>query len=318
MCLPIAARSGTHCHVRIEPTLRRLAGRQHGLLTIAQVREHGWSRTAWYRACDAGLLVPLAPAVAALVGAPSTPEQRILAAILARKHPASASHRSAAYLWGVEIMGTDPVDIATDDRVCRLELPWVRTHNPRDLDDLRPVRRRGIPTTNPLRVLLDLGQVAPDAVLGTLEHFAVEGLVTGKAVRGALVRHGRKGRHGVGALRAAFDAFVVDGALPDSRLERAMSALLVAHGLPPALFHPRILGYEVDFAYLEDKVILECDGWANHGRDRRQFERDRERDAALVAAGWIVLHFTWAQITRRPAAVARSIRRVLDERSKAP
>jgi very-short-patch-repair endonuclease len=303
--------------VRIEPTLRRLAGRQHGLLTIAQVRDHGWSRTAWYRACDAGLLVPLAPAVAALVGAPATPEQRVLAAILACKRPASASHRSGAYVWGVDIKGTDPVDIATDDRACRLELPWVRTHNPRDVDDLRPVRRRGIPTTNPLRVLLDLGQVAPDDVLKALEHFAVEGLVTGKAVRGALARHGRKGRHGVGALRAAFDAFAIDGALPDSELERAMGALLGAHDLPQAVFHPRILGYEVDFAYLEEKVILECDGWSNHGLDRRQFERDRERDAALMAAGWIVLRFTWTQITRRPASVARSIRRVLDERSKA-
>jgi very-short-patch-repair endonuclease len=304
--------------VRIEPTLGRLAGRQHGLLTASQVRDHGWSRTAWYRACDAGLLIPLAPAVAALVGAPATPEQRILAAVLARRRPASASHRSAAYLWGVDIEGTDPVDITVDDRVCRLVLPWVQSHNPRDVDDLRPVRRRGIPTTNPLRVLVDLGQVAPDAVRGALEHFAVEGLVTGKAVRAALVRHGRKGRHGVGALRAAFDAWAIDGALPDSELERAMGALLAAHDLPPAVFHPRILGYEVDFAYLEEQVILECDGWAIHGLDRRQFERDRERDSALIAAGWVVLHYTWAQITRRPAWVARSIRSVLHNRSKAP
>jgi very-short-patch-repair endonuclease len=304
--------------MRIEPILRRLAGRQHGLLTIAQVGDHGWSRTAWYRACDAGLLIPFAPAVAALVGAPATPEQRILAAILTRKRPASASHRSGAYVWGVDIEGADPVDIATDDRACRLELPWVRTHNPRDLDDLRPVRRRGIPTTNPLRVLLDLGQVAPDAVLRALEHFAFEGLVTGKAVRGALVRHGRKGRHGIGALRAALDAFAIGGALPDSELERAMGDLLAAHGLPPAVFHPRILGYEVDFAYLDEKVILECDGWESHGLDRRQFERDRERDSVLLAAGWVVLHLTWAQITRRPATVARSIRQVLARRSKTP
>jgi very-short-patch-repair endonuclease len=136
----------------------------------------------------------------------------------------------------------------------------------------------------------------------------VEGLVAGKPVRGAL-RHGRKGRHGIGARRAAFDAFAIDGARPDSELERVMSALLAANDLPAAVFHPRILGDEIDFPYLEEKVILECDGWANRGRDRRQFERDRERDAALIGAGWVVLHFTWAQITRRPAWVARSVRR---------
>ena len=82
-----------------------------------------------------------------------------------------------------------------------------------------------------------------------------------------------------------------------------------------AVFHPRILGYEVDFAYVEERVILECDGWASHGLDRKQFERDRERDQLLIAAGWVVLHFTWAQIARRPAWVAQSIRRVLEERS---
>ncbi len=253
--------------------------------------------------------------MAALVGAPATPEQRILAAVLARSRPASASHRSAAYLWGVDVRGIDPVDITATDRACRLALPWVRTHNPRDLDDLRPVQRQGIPTTNPLRVLLDLGQVAPDALLPALEHFVVEGLVTAGAVRGALVRHGRKGRHGITALRSAVDAWAIDGALPDSELERMMGALLDAHHLPPAVFHPRILGYEVDFAYMEEKVILECDGWASHGLDRKQFERDRERDQLLIAAGWVVLHFTWAQIARRPAWVAQSIRRVLEERS---
>jgi very-short-patch-repair endonuclease len=301
--------------MRIETSLTRLAGRQHGLLTLTQVIDHSWSRTAWYRACDAGLLTPLAPGVAALVGAPPTPEQRILAAILARTRPASASHRSAAFLWGVDIEGVDPVDITATDRACRLVLPWVRTHNPRDLADLRPVRRHGIPTTNPLRVLLDLGQVAPDAVLPTLEHFVVEGLVTAKAVHGALVRHARKGRHGISALRAACDAWAIDGALPDSELERRMGSLLKDHGLPPALFHPRILGYEVDFAYLREKVVLECDGWTSHGLDRRQFERDRQRDAVLVAAGWVVLHFSWAQITLRPDWVAQAIRRVLEKRS---
>ncbi len=303
--------------MRIEPSLRRLANRQHGLLTLTQALDLGWSRAAWYRACDAGLLVPMAPAVTALVGAPPTPEQRILAAIVAQHHPASASHRSAAYLWGVDVQGTDPVDITASNRVCRLVLPWVRTHNPRDLDDLRPVRRRGIPTTNPLRVLLDLGQVAPDSLLPALEHFVVEGLVTTAAVRGALVRHARKGRHGITALRTAFDAWAIDGVLPDSELERRMSALLRAHDLPPAAFHPRILGHEVDFAYLEEKVILECDGWANHGLDRRQFERDRARDQTLIAAGWVILRFTCAQITRRPTWVGQSIRRVLEDRSTA-
>ena len=65
------------------------------------------------------------------------------------------------------------------------------------------------------------------------------------------------------------------------------------------------------------RVVLECDGWDTHGRDRRQFERDRARDATLIAAGWVVLRFTWIQITRRPAWVASIIRRTVVTRRRA-
>ena len=178
--------------MRYSLDLRRVAARQHGLVTLEQAVADGWSRATWYRACTGGGLGLVAPAVAALPGAPDTPEQRILAAILARGGRAIASHRSAAYLWGVDIDGANPVDITGADRGCRPALGWVAAHNPRDVDDLRPVQRHGIPTTNPLRVLVDLGQVAPSAVTAALEHFLAEGLVDLRSVRAALVRHARK------------------------------------------------------------------------------------------------------------------------------
>ena len=180
--------------MRYSLDLRRVAARQHGLVTLEQAVADGWSRATWYRAvrrrCGSACV---APAVAALPGAPDTPEQRILAAILARGGRAIASHRSAAYLWGVDIDGANPVDITGADRGCRPALDWVAAHNPRDVDDLRPVQRHGIPTTNPLRVLVDLGQVAPSAVTAALEHFLAEGLVDLRSVRAALVRHARQG-----------------------------------------------------------------------------------------------------------------------------
>jgi very-short-patch-repair endonuclease len=303
--------------MRYSLDLRRVAARQHGLVTLEQAVADGWNRATWYRACTGGGLLLLAPTVAALPGAPDTPEQRILAAILAGGDRAIASHRSAAYLWGVDIDGANPVDISGASRGCRPALGWVAAHNPRDLDDLRPVQRRGIPTTNPLRVLVDLGQVAPSAVTAALEHYLAEGLVDHRSVRAALVRHARPGRHGISALRAALDVATIDDVPADSDLERAMARLLAVHGLPPAQFHARILGFEVDFAIVPERVVLECDGWTSHGLDRVQFERDRRRDAALAAAGWIVLRFTWTQITHRPAWVAEAIRRTLLQRAPA-
>ena len=102
---------------------------------------------------------------------------------------------------------------------------------------------------------------------------------------------------------------MLDGKPVDSVLEPAMRRLLERHHLPPAEFHPRLGGMEVDFRILDSPLILECDGWATHGRQRRQFERDRTRDADLAALGFIVLRFTYRSIVKRPAREAERIRR---------
>jgi hypothetical protein len=300
----------------LSPLLRRRAAHQHGLITREQFLASGRGRDAWYRAHRRDDLIGLAPGVAALPGAPATPERAILVGVLAAGEGALASHRSGAYLWGAEIGSGGPVDVTTPNRNRRVVLPGLRLHTPTDLDDLRPVRRRGIPTTNPLRVLLDLGQVEPGAVSGALERFMVGGWVTRRSVAAALQRHARPGRHGVRTLRDAYDAWAIDDKPPDSALELAMVRLLSRFGLPPAVFHPIVLGRELDFAYFRERVVIECDGWEGHGLDRQRFECDRARDAALVASGWVVLRFTWRQITHRPARVAEAIRVTLLERSR--
>jgi hypothetical protein len=53
--------------------------------------------------------------------------------------------------------------------------------------------------------------------------------------------------------------------------------------------HPRL---EVDFYWPTHHLIVELDGWETH-RTRAAFEQDRRRDAALTAAGWRVVRFTW-------------------------
>ena len=58
-------------------------------------------------------------------------------------------------------------------------------------------------------------------------------------------------------------------------------------------------------------MVLECDGWEFHAKTRRQQERDAARDAVLATAGYVVVRFTFHQITRRPAEQARRIAAVL-------
>jgi very-short-patch-repair endonuclease len=178
-------------------------------------------------------------------------------------------------------------------------------------------------------MLVDLGQVAPGVVLPALQHVLLTGLASRSAVHALLERHGRRGRHGVRALRQATGArhgratrshqptWAIGDRPPDSVLELRMASILREHQLHAAEFHGRVLGYEVDFAIRQHRLILECDGWEAHGRDPRQFERDREKDAVLAAAGWLVLRFTWLRISRQPGWVASTVRSVIAARRAA-
>ncbi|MEZ5217391.1 MAG: DUF559 domain-containing protein [Ilumatobacteraceae bacterium] len=254
-----------------------------------------------------GRLVMVFDRVARLSGSPETPAQRIRAATLALPD-SIASHRSAATVWGAAICGIDPVDVIVARQAGRGPIGGIRLHHPRDRGDLRPVWWNGIPVTNPLRTLLDLGAVAPHEVVGALECFVVAGWCRPTALDAALARHARPGRNGIGALRRALRDFDREVVAPDSVLELRVAAFLRRHRLPPATFHARVAGFEVDFLIDDSPIVLECEGWRVHGRDREQFEFDRARHASLVAAGHVVVRITWRALTTEPERIATEIR----------
>ena len=64
----------------------------------------------------------------------------------------------------------------------------------------------------------------------------------------------------------------------------------------------------IDVALVGARIAIEIDGWAYHS-DIARFQRDRHRQNDLIVAGWTVLRFTWADITRRPEYVINVIRR---------
>lgn len=116
------------------------------------------------------------------------------------------------------------------------------------------------------------------------------------------------------ALREAIEGLTLGSKPPDSVLETAMGKLLDRAGIGGWVFHHRVIGIELDFAFPAQRVDVEVDGWASHAK-RAQFERDRERDAELAAVGWHVMRFTWRQVTRRPEWVVSRVRSVLSDRS---
>jgi len=246
--------------------------------------------------------------VARLHGTPDTPEQAIAAAVLATAGDGLASHRSAARLWGIPRGDHERVDVVLPHRGHRRHLAGVDIHRPRDERRLAPSRRHGIRCTNLLRTLVDLGAVDPRGVSPAVGHALGAGLVDLGALESTAAQHSARGRPGTPALRAAIDEWSIDARPADSLLEVAMVRLTARFGLPPLEFHPVIEGREVDFRVIGTPILLECDGWTFHGLNRTAFEHDRESDASLTAAGWIVIRFTYRAVARSPRTTADRIR----------
>jgi len=299
--------------------LTAAAARRHGLVCRVDLAAAGRSRSSWYRAHRSGLLVPVHAGVSRLASVAPSPAQAIHAAVLATG--GLASHLSAAWLWGAEVRGFDPVDVTVARRERSPRLVGVRIHRPVDLADLRAMSRAGIATTSPLRTALDLGAVCPaTTVAAVVEHLVVHRYVSLRMLRAGLDRHRRRGRSGLGALRLVLDGWALADKPPDSTLEVAMARLLRDHRLPRAVFHHVVVvdgrRFELDFGLVRHRIALEVDGWAYHA-SRQAFEADRQRDAYLAGAGWVVLRFTWRQIRFEPGWVADQIRAVVAARPAA-
>ncbi len=102
------------------------ASAHHGVVTRQAAERAGVSRSAWYRALDAGWIAALHPNVARMHGSPTTVEQKIAAAVLAAGPGALASHGTAAFLWGLP--GAEPSTV--DLIVPRRERGPARPHLP--------------------------------------------------------------------------------------------------------------------------------------------------------------------------------------------
>lgn len=299
----------------IPAILGTLARSQHGLISWEQAADRGVSRSRWDGAIRSGVLESTGFGVCRFLGSPATDLQRVALAVLSAGPGALASHRTATRMWGVESIKWSPLDVTVTRRQRLTGRDGVVIHRPTNIGGLRAVNRLGIPTTDPLRSLLDLGGVAPAAVASSLEHFIITRLVTPQAVADYLAEHGRQGRPGVGPLRRAVEQWLFDERPPDSVLEVHVARLLAAYDLRGWVAQVRIGRYRVDFAHRETKTILEIDGWAFH-RQRGAFDADRERDSSLAAAGWLVVRMTWRQVMNTPNEVAGRLAAVLKARSR--
>jgi len=169
----------------------------------------------------------------------------------------------------------------------------------------------GILITRPSRTAVDL---AADGCNDLLHRMAGNWLRQ-DALQAALERGAH--RRGWATARVAVRQ---SGTNPHSEAERVTHRALVAAGISGWRANVELLiagrRFRPDLIFDEVKLIVEIDGFAYHG-DREAFERDRERQNVLTAAGWTVLRFTWRQVRENPPSVIAQIeetRRVLRSR----
>jgi very-short-patch-repair endonuclease len=69
--------------------------------------------------------------------------------------------------------------------------------------------------------------------------------------------------------------------------------------------------YVVDMVLREYGLAIEIDGWEYHGKYKKGFIRDRQKDRALLLAGWRVVRFTAGEILKDPETVMTTLAKVV-------
>jgi very-short-patch-repair endonuclease len=179
---------------------------------------------------------------------------------------------------------------------------------PHDRHLLGPAK---LPCLRPARATLDLLRLLPLA----------EAVVVADAVQHAeLVSAGELAREvhehaGLRGVRQAVRALSLADARAESPPESRLRLRLVLAGLRPVPQHDVHDGTgrwvaRVDLAFPEARLAVEYDGRAVHERGN-VFARDRQRQNALIAAGWLVLRYTAEDLRWRPDAVVAEIAQAL-------
>jgi hypothetical protein len=303
----------------LDRLVARVASRQRMLITRAQVFALGGTARHIQVRVAAGRWVRVDRGVYLIAGAPFDWGTRQLASVLAAGEGSAASIFAAARVWGVPGFASVAPELSIP-RGRKYRRHGVRTHESTDLDRCRIMVRDGIPVTDPDRTILDLARYLGDRRLARVVESARRAdLVTWSSLIRCLAAHARQGRHGVRRLRRTILAGAHREEITDSDLEFLVLGLLTEAGLPEPVLHHRVVDgerfvAEVDLAYPQWKIAIECDG-AVHLVDEVR-EKDLPRQNDLVLLGWDVLRFTTKRVLDRPESVVSEVRAAVAKRRR--
>ena len=289
-----------------ESALLALAARQHNLVEHTQLVGLGYTKRQIERRVGRGWLRPVYRGVYAVGRTALTREGVWMAGALALGGEVGVSHRSATELWTMLPGCSSPTHLTSPtSRKPRRGLAIHRSPLAGEL-----TFKRGIPVTRPERTLIDFAEQVERRKLERATDEAIRQRLTTESELGqAIARH--PGRPGAAKLKALLGDHAIGTTATENDFEELLIGICDDFGLLRPVCQHEIGPYRVDFAWPEQRLVVEADSWETHGT-REAFEADRVRDAELDDLGWPVRRFTWRQMTRRRAWVAAKIDRGLD------
>lgn len=285
----------------------------HGVISRQQAVALGLSLSQVDTRVESGAWRPMHRGIYLSAGHPRGPEAELLAACLAAGPTAVASHRSAGWLWGLlpQAPARPSITVARSRRPRDTSVEW---HRRDDIDPDRVLVHRGIPVTDPLRTVADLGGVLTSPELDdAIDRGAARQLLPIAGLEAEVQRLARPGRQGVRALRQALARRGLTGAPAPSVLESRLLRLLRRWGMVPA-------GVEVvagDGRYRLDVLLvaglaLEVDGYAYHWSPEAKAADSRRRNQ-LALAGIRVIEADWVTVMHRPEQLRRTVEAALGQ-----
>jgi hypothetical protein len=224
---------------------------------------------------------------------------------------AALSHRSAAMLYGADVLERgQPVEVTASGRGGPRPQPGLAVvRSPLAVADVWT--RGGLPVTSPLRTAFDLARNS-DLVAGVV---GVDALLYRRVVKAPALADYLDAHANWNGVRLARRALGLARPDVESPMETRLRLCVVLAGLPEPVIQYDVLdpaGHFVarlDLAYRRQRVGLEYDG--DHHRERDVFRRDAVRLNRLRLLGWTVLRFTADDVLRNPDRVVAYVRAAL-------